>query len=227
MLISLRIFVLPFFRDIGREKSSNQTHSKEHNDLTTNTHIMSQAKTLTPQEIDQVLEYISQRGYAMRNRVMFLTGLFSGMRVGEISSLRVGDVRNTDGTVKAEIRLTADQTKGRQPRTVFLPQKLRAELQTYLDMRGQVPATNPLFITAGRKRFSANVMAQHFHYLFKHAGIAGASSHSLRRSFLTSLAAKGISVRVLADLAGHRNLQVTMRYLDASDDMKRNAVELL
>ena len=188
---------------------------------------MSQAKTLTPQEIEQVLQYIEPRSYAMRNRLMFLTGLYSGMRVGEIASLTVGDVRNMDGSVRAEIRLTADQTKGRHPRTVFLPQKLRAELQTYLDLRGAVPATNPLFITAGRKRFSANVMAQHFHYLFKHAGIAGASSHSLRRSFLTSLAAKGISVRVLADLAGHRNLQVTMRYLDASDDMKRNAVELI
>jgi integrase/recombinase XerD len=188
---------------------------------------MSQAKTLTPVEIQQVLDHIAQQSYAMRNRVMFLTGMWSGMRVGEIASLAVGDVRNTDGTIKAEIRLTAAQTKGRQPRTVFLPQKLRDQLQIYLDLRGPVPATNPLFITAGRKRFSANVMAQHFHYLFKSAGIAGASSHSMRRSFLTSLAAKGISVRVLADLAGHRNLQVTMRYLDASDDMKRNAVELI
>ena len=188
---------------------------------------MSQAKTLTPQEIDQVLNYITPRSYAMRNRVMFLTGLWSGMRVGEIASLRVGDVRNTDGSVRSEIRLTAAQTKGRHPRTVFLPQKLRDELQVYLDLRGMVPATNPLFITGGRKPFSANLMAQHFHYLFKRAGIAGASSHSLRRSFLTSLAAKGISVRVLADLAGHRNIQVTMRYLDASDDMKRNAVELI
>jgi integrase/recombinase XerD len=188
---------------------------------------MSQAKTLTPAEIDQVLSYIEPRTFAMRNRVMFLTGLYSGMRVGEIASLRVGDVRNTDGSVRAEIRLTAAQTKGRHPRTVFLPQKLRDELQVYLDLRGMVPATNPLFITGGRKPFSANLMAQHFHYLFKRAGIAGASSHSLRRSFLTSLAAKGISVRVLADLAGHRNIQVTMRYLDASDDMKRNAVELI
>ena len=195
--------------------------------MTNTPHTMSQAKTLTPAEIEQVLQYISPRSYAMRNRVMFLTGLWSGMRVGEISSLSVGDVRNTAGSVRAEIRLTAAQTKGRHPRTVFLPQKLRDELQTYLDLRGMVPATNPLFITAGRKRFSANVMAQHFHYLFKRAGIAGASSHSLRRSFLTSLASKGISVRVLADLAGHRNLQVTMRYLDASDDMKRNAVEMV
>jgi len=41
------------------------------------------------------------------------------------------------------------------------------------------------------------------------------------------LAAKGTGVRVLASLAGHRNIQVTMRYIDASDDMKRNAVELI
>lgn len=191
------------------------------------THIMSQAKTLTPQEIDQVLQYIEPRSYSMRNRVMFLTGLWSGMRVGEIASLRVGDVRNTDGSVRAEIRLTAEQTKGRHPRTVFLPQKLRDELQVYFDMRGMVPATNPLFITAGRKRFSANVMAQHFHYLFKRAGIAGASSHSMRRSFITLLASRGIGVRVLAELAGHRSIAVTQKYIDVNDDMKRNAVEMV
>jgi integrase/recombinase XerD len=195
--------------------------------LITNTSTMSQAKTLTPAEIEQVLQYIQPRSYAMRNRVMFLTGLWSGMRVGEISSLSVGDVRNTDGSVRAEIRLTAAQTKGRHPRTVFLPQKLRDELQTYLDLRGMVPATNPLFITAGRKRFSANVMAQHFHYLFKRAGIAGASSHSMRRSFITLLASRGIGVRVLAELAGHRSIAVTQKYIDVNDDMKRNAVEMV
>jgi integrase/recombinase XerD len=188
---------------------------------------MSQAKTLTPAEIEQVLQYIEPRSYAMRNRIMFLTGLWSGMRVGELASLSVGDVRNTDGTVKAEIRLTAEQTKGRQPRTVFLPLKLRAELQAYLDLRGFVPATNPLFITGGRKRYSANLMAQHFHYLFKGAGIAGASSHSMRRSFITNLATKGISVRVLAELAGHRSIAVTQKYIDVNDDMKRRAVELV
>lgn len=200
----------------------------QHNYLTPKRHnIMSQAKTLTPAEVDHVLAHLSQHSYALRNRVMFLTGLWSGMRVGEIASLTVGDVRNVDLSVKAEIRLSAQQTKGRQPRTVFLPQKLRDELQAYLDLRGAVPAAHPLFITAGRKAFSANVMAQHFHYMFKRAGISGASSHSLRRSFLTGLAAKGIGVRVLASLAGHRSIQVTMRYLDASDDMKRNAVELV
>lgn len=194
--------------------------------MKTSTH-MSQAKTLTPAEVEQVLAYIAQRNFALRNRVMLLTGLYSGMRVGELASLRVGDVRAPDGTVVAEIRLRAEQTKGRHPRTVFLPQKLRDELAAYLRLRKTAKAEHPLFVTAGRTAFSPNVLAQHFHYLFKRAGIAGASSHSMRRSFITSLAAKGIGVRVLASLAGHRSIAVTQRYIDVNDDMKRNAVELV
>ena len=188
---------------------------------------MSQAKTLTPAEIEHMLTYIAQRNYPLRNRVMLLTGLWSGMRVGEIASLTIGDVMNGDKTVKAEVRLTAEQTKGRRPRTVFLPQKLRDELAGYLALRTDAKPHHPLFVTAGRKAFSANVMAQHFHYLFKHAGIAGASSHSMRRTFITTLATKGIGVRVLASLAGHRSIAVTQRYIDVNDEMKRNAVELV
>jgi integrase/recombinase XerD len=229
-LIRGRNLVPTLWRVKGRAATPNQTHLKEHNDLPNklhNTNIMSQAKTITPAELEHVLGYIAQRSFAMRNRVMLLTGFWSGMRVGEIASLLVGHVRNTDGTIKAEIRLSAEQTKGKQPRTVFLPQKLRDELQTYLDLRGHVPPTNPLFITAGRRAFSANVMAQHFHYLFARAGIDGASSHSMRRSFITNLANKGISVRVLADIAGHRSIAVTQKYIDINDDMKRNAVEMI
>jgi integrase/recombinase XerD len=189
-------------------------------------HDMSQAKTLTPAEIAQVLAHIAQRSYALRNRVMLLTGLWSGMRVGEISSLRVGDVRLADGSITTEVRLSAEQTKGRQPRTVFLPQKLRDELAAYLALRRDAKTEHPLFVTAGRKRFSANVLAQHFHYMFRRAGIPGASSHSMRRTFITTLANKGIGVRVLASLAGHRSIAVTQRYIDVNDDMKRRAVEL-
>jgi integrase/recombinase XerD len=188
-------------------------------------HEMSQAKTLTPTEVEHVLGYIAQHSYALRNRVMLLTGLWSGMRVGEIASLLIGDVRSSDGSIKAEVRLAAEQTKGRQPRTVFLPQKLRDELQAYLLLRTGAVDTQPLFLTAGRRAFSANVMAQHFHYLFRRAGVSGASSHSMRRSFITTLANKGIGVRVLASLAGHRSIAVTQRYIDVNDDMKRRAVE--
>ena len=48
---------------------------------------MAQAKTLTNEELEQVLSYIATRSYALRNRAMLLTGMWSGMRVGEIASL--------------------------------------------------------------------------------------------------------------------------------------------
>lgn len=188
---------------------------------------MAQAKTLTPAEFEQVLDYIATRKFPRRNRIMLLTGYWSGMRVGEIASLSVGDVMNKDGTVKSEIRLTAEQTKGRQPRTVFLPQKLRDELQAYLALRQPAIAEHPLFITSGRKGFTANGMTQHFFWLFRNAGIAGASSHTMRRSFITNLANKGIGVRVLASLAGHRSIAVTQRYIDVNDELLRNSVELV
>lgn len=188
---------------------------------------MAQAKTLTTTELEQVLAYIASQKFSLRNRVMLLTGYWSGMRVGEIASLSLYDIVNADGSVKAEIRLTALQTKGKQPRTVFIPQKLRDELQRYVNLRQPLQLAHPLFVTAGRKRFTASGMTQHFYWLFKDAGIAGASSHSMRRSFITNLASKGIGVRVLASLAGHKSIAVTQRYIDVNDEMKRNAVELI
>lgn len=199
----------------------------EHKDLITRDEHMTQAKTLTATEVEQVLSYIAQHRFARRNRVMLLTGLWSGMRVGEIASLRVADIRNQDGTIRAEVRLAAEQTKGRHGRTVFLPEKLRQEIAGYLALRGAVRGEQPLFVTAGQRAFSPNVLAQHFHYLFRRAGVAGASSHSMRRSFITNLANKGIGVRVLASLAGHRSIAVTQRYIDVNDEMIRKAVELV
>jgi integrase/recombinase XerD len=186
-----------------------------------------QAKTFTPAELDAVLRYVSSRRYALRNRLIILMSFWAGMRVGEIAALRVEDVVDGSGRVKAEVRLDASQTKGSYARTVFLPQKLRDELQHYVDSRSVRDRNLPLFMTAGGKPFTANVLTQHFFWLYRKAGIEGASSHSGRRSFITTLASKGIGVRVLASLAGHRSIAVTQKYIDVNDDMKRNAVELI
>ena len=55
----------------------------------------------------------------------------------------------------------------------------------------------------------------------------GASSHSGRRGFLTNLAEKGVSVRVMMALAGHANMATTQRYIDLRPGVLRNAVELV
>lgn len=188
-----------------------------------------QAKTLTAIEFRRVLDYIATRKHAERNRAMVLTCYYAGLRVKECSSLRYCDVLDSENKVRSEIRLDAEQTKGRYGRVVFVSDKLRKELQNYIS---KVPYTNindKLFYSQKRKAdgWDSNTMCQYFHYLFKKVGIEGASSHSPRRSFITNLADKGVSVRVLMSLAGHRNISTTQAYIDVNDAMKRKAVELI
>jgi integrase/recombinase XerD len=188
---------------------------------------MSQAKTLTDKDLKRVLIYISLGKHAARNRAMLLVTHWAGLRVGEVAALRIDDVVSIDGSIKPEIRLLAEQTKGRHPRTVFLGERLRKELAAYVATIKRPLSEKPLFYTQKRLGFTANTLCQHFHNLYKNAGIDGASSHSGRRSFITNLANKGVGVRVLMALAGHRNIATTQVYIDVNDSMQRAAVELL
>lgn len=112
---------------------------------------------------------------------------------------------------------------------MFVSDKLRKELQAYVRAVTYKTVTDKLFYTQKKSTdgFSANTLCQFFHYLFRSCGIEGATSHSPRRTFITNLADKGVSVRVLQSLAGHRNLSTTQSYIDVNDAMKRKAVELV
>jgi len=187
---------------------------------------MAQAKTLTEKELKRVLTFISVQKHPARNRAMLLITHWSGMRVGEVAALLVSDVVAADGTIKSEIRLLPEQTKGHQARTVFIGERLRKELAVYMATQKNVSQDKHLFRTQKRPYFTANTLCQYFHLMYKEAGITGASSHSGRRTFITNLASKGVGVRVLMALAGHRNISTTQRYIDVNDEMQRAAVEL-
>lgn len=187
---------------------------------------MAQAKSLTTVELRRVLDYLATRAHSQRNRAMLLTTAYSGMRCKEVAALTIGDVWTAEGGIRDEVRLDAAQSKI-HGRTVFLPEKLRKELLGYLAGIDRSDTTRRLFATQKREGFTANTLCQHFHYLYKRAGVVGASSHSGRRTFITNLASKGVGVRVLMSLAGHRNISTTQAYIDVNDDMKRRAVELV
>ena len=53
--------------------------------------------------------------------------------------------------------------------------------------------------------------------------VVGASTHSLRRSALTSASDKGVPLRVLQSISGHSSLEMLQRYLDVKDEAKRAA----
>ena len=88
-------------------------------------------------------------------------------------------------------------------------------------------ALAPLFLTQMRTRFSANTMCQLFLQIYKDCGLKGATSHSGRRTYITKLANAGINVRLLAELAGHKHISTTQRYIDVNDTQLAHAVELL
>lgn len=200
---------------------------------------MPQAKVLTEKEMRKVLLYCAAHKQAQRNKAMLLMTHLAGMRVGEVAALRLRDVLENDGSVRGEIKLAADQTKGSRGRAVLMPKRLQDVLRDYLLSRftdselvaiaGSECMEHALFPSQKhpKRGFTANTLAQHFHHLYKAAGIEGASSHSGRRSFITGLADKGVGVRVLMELAGHRSAAVTMRYIDASPAVMRAAVELV
>ena len=188
-----------------------------------------QAKTLTAQEIRRVLDYIATRKHSERNRAMLLTMYYAGLRVKECAALRYEDVLDSEGKVKAEIRLTPEQTKGSQAGTVFVSDKLRKELQAYVKSMPPKMLTDKLFYSqkSQSEGWNSNTLCQYFHHLFKSVGIEGASSHSPRRTLITNLADKGVSVRVLQSIARHANISTTQAYIDVNDAMKRKAIELI
>ena len=190
---------------------------------------MAQAKTLSTAEIQQLLNYITTRKYAARNRSMMLLTHWAGLRIGEVACLRWSDVTTTDGTVKDEIRLLPDMTKGKHARTVFVNIKLREELQAYAAKAKCVDRSYPFFASQKSIKvgFNANSLAQTFALLYEGAGLEGASSHSGRRTFLTNLANKGTSIHILKTLAGHRSIQTTATYLYSSPSQLRAIVELI
>ena len=187
---------------------------------------MKQAQVLNGRDVKRVLATIAKRSYSKRDRAMFMLSYLAGMRVGEIAALLVCDVYEADGSVKTQIRLTKHQTKGSEARTVLLNAQAQEELRIYartLSRSGE----QPLFVSKWGKAMSANSLVQVFGRFYNQAGLSNASSHSGRRSFITTVSSKGVSVRVLAALAGHKNISTTQRYIEVGEHQLRAAVEMV
>ncbi len=186
-----------------------------------------QARTLNERELQKLLDYVARTLNPQRNRAMLLLTHLAGMRVGEVAAVRVCDVLASDGTVREEIHLSANQTKGKHSRTVLLNERMRAELALYMQTLRVRDSKQALFASQRSAAFTANTLTQVVNGIYKRAGLDGCTSHSGRRGFLTNLAEKGVSVRVMMALAGHRNMATTQRYIDLRPGVLRNAVELV
>lgn len=191
---------------------------------------MKQARTLTNSELERVLLVVREMPHAARNRIALLLSFYAGLRVKEVASLRIKDVYDADESVKTYIMLSPEQTKGKKGRKIVVSKKLKKELVKYLGSlkKDTFDVDSPLIQSQkSNESFTANSLCQLFGRIYKKAGITGATSHSGRRTFITQLASKGISVRVIMSLAGHQNLGTTQRYIDVNDELLKSAVEAI
>jgi integrase/recombinase XerD len=188
---------------------------------------MAQASVLSDNDIRRVFRIIDTTRHADRNRLAFVLSIYAGMRVGEIAALTIGDVINQHGEARPEIKLGAHQTKGTKGRTVVLSTRIRREIGAYLKSQPERPLGSPLICSQrNRRAFSSLTLSMLFKEIYEIAGIR-TSSHSGRRTFATRLNAKGIGMRTIQKLMGHKHIGTTALYCDVSEDLLRNAVEVV
>lgn len=187
---------------------------------------MRQAQTLTSTEFKRVIAVTKQGRHPQRNCLMLSLSYFAGLRACEIASLRIADVYDQDGKAKQFINLSAEQTKGSHNRQIVINKQLMKMLSEFGRSLDLTRGGRPLLLSQKVNAFSANTICQTMCKLYDDAGFYAATSHSGRRSFITQLHSRGVGLKVIMQLANHKHLSTTQRYIDVSDDQLLAACEL-
>ena len=172
-----------------------------------------QAKVLSKKELKRVYAIAGNSRLKLRNTCLLDFSFKLGLRVKEMASLMISDLTDNNGNIRNEFILKNEQSKGHNGgRCIYLSSnKLRKNLQDYLDSRENDP-NNHLF-KSQKTAFTANSLQQLFKRMYKDADIAGAKSHSGRRTFATTLIEKGFDIKSVSVLMGHSNIQTTAKYI--------------
>jgi integrase len=188
-----------------------------------------QAKILSQQQVLAALRHVRHSRYPERDRVMILLSVKAGLRAGEIAKLTWPMLLTADGRIADRIELHDSAAKKRSGRTIPLHPELRRGLQ---QLRRQTGADGAVIQSErGSAGMRPGSVVNWFRRLYSELGLNGCSSHSGRRTFITSAARlvfkAGGSLRDVQQLAGHRSIDQTQGYIDASARAKRRLIALI
>ncbi|MGC2122474.1 MAG: tyrosine-type recombinase/integrase, partial [Xanthobacteraceae bacterium] len=82
-------------------------------------------------------------------------------------------------------------------------------------LQSEHASATALFPSQKRGHMTACSMARFLKVVYREAGVAGASSHSGRRTLITGLAERGIDLKAIAQIAGHARGRTTAVYVDS------------
>ena len=190
---------------------------------------MKQSPVLTEKQVKQLLSSTKMTRHSTRNRLIVILSYYVGLRSCEICSLTVGDVLDGEGNIKDTVILKSHQTKGKKSHSVYLSESVKDEIRKYFSEYSYLITLKQSSLLQSQKGggFTSQTLQNLFKNLYKSIGLGDCSSHSGRRTFITQLSEKGVSVRVIQELARHSDLSTTQRYIDVSVDKLKNAVSLV
>ena len=179
-------------------------------------------KILTTQEIQLLF---NEGLNTLRDRCLFGICLYTACRINEACTLRRIDVYDKKRFVRPSLIIRKGNTKGKlATRCIPISEDLRALLADYN------PPVNQQFLFPGRwGKGHINPMSASriLREALEKVGIEGASTHSLRRTALTTMSNSGQPLRIIQEVSGHRSLEVLEEYLAVGDEQVRGAIASL
>ncbi|MBI4962147.1 MAG: tyrosine recombinase XerC [Desulfomonile tiedjei] len=164
--------------------------------------------------VDDVDRFFSRNSdMAKRDLAIFELLYSSGLRVGELTSLRVQDLDLSNGWVRVI-------GKGNKERYVPVGSRAVAAVQDYLPCRAVLEKKScilttdrALFLNSRGGPLSSRSIRRILKVSLNSACLArDASPHTFRHSFATHLLNAGADLRSIQELMGHASLSTTQRY---------------
>jgi integrase len=187
-----------------------------------------QAKILHDQQINDLLIFASATRNPLRNKLIVLLSVKAGLRAGEIAGLTWDMVLNPAGEVGQAIELHDCIAKKNSGRRIPIHPTLRTALTAWCLLTG---GAGRVVRSERGDAMSPVSIVNWFALAYRAVGLAGCSSHSGRRTFITRAARlvhkAGGSLRDVQLLAGHRSIQTTQRYIDGDTDVQRKLVAMI
>jgi site-specific recombinase XerD len=176
---------------------------------------------IKPPRILSKLEYRALRDACRADvRTYAIVELFlqTGIRIGELANLTLGDIKDIELNIKAQ--------EGHPQRQVPLNKAAKEALNNYLAARGAGKPEDALFITkTGKPLLIRNIRTSIDRY-FRIAGIENAKVNDLRHTFIAHHLMAGTPITTLSKLVGHKRLSTTEKYLDLVKDKQTENVKL-
>ena len=180
-------------------------------------------EVLTVEEIDTIISAIDlSKNEGQRNRAMLETLYSCGLRVSELTNLKLSDLYFDEGFIKVE-------GKGSKQRLVPISPRAIKEIQLYfIDRnRGKIKKEYEDFVFLARwgKNISRIMV---FHLIKELAQISGITKninpHTFRHSFATHLLEGGANLRAIQCMLGHESIATTEIYTHIDRNMLRSEI---